>query len=235
MKKMLYLFLPVMFFIANHSYGQVFTEVEKSMSKGVNNALVIDLGDMSAKTVAKEWKKFMKDFDAKTKRNRKFDEYFTDNADIPTIGSGYTIDVYARAEEASGKVNLIVWFDLGEEFLSSKDPHGRFEKAKDFLYKFYHRLHSIKLKDDLEAEEKKAKKLDAELKKLISKNERYHKKIENAKEVIRINEKNIEENEIAQEEQKKLIEEEAKVLAEKKKILDDWERKSTREVTEEKK
>ncbi len=205
MKKQLLLLL---FCISSMALSAQITESEKSMSQGVKNALTLEIPDVSEKFVEKVWKKYIKDFEGKnkTKRDKKADEWMTDDAEIVSIGAANTVDVFARISENGNDVYLTMWTDLGGAFVSSTTHPAQYTEAEKFLMRFALLVAKESTELELEAEEKRMKKMEAELKKLERDNDRYHREIETAKERIAKAEANIEENVKAQEDSRTQIE-----------------------------
>ncbi len=181
------------------------SEDDRSMSIGINNALILDLPDTDDKFADKLWKKFIKPYGGKVKKVKKSDEWLSDNAEIVGIGGANTIDIYAEAKEAGNDTELIMWIDLGGAFLSSDDHPDAYVEGEKLLMRYALFVAKEKTKMELEDEEKKLKKLESSLKKLRRDNERYHRDIENAKEKIKKAEANIVDNEVKQEETGQLI------------------------------
>ena len=182
------------------------SEDSRSMSLGIQNALILDLPDTNDKLADKLWKKFVKPYGGKVKKLRKSDEWFSDNAEIVAIGGSNALDVYAKAQEAGDDTEMILWVDLGGVFLSSSEHPDEFVEGEKLLMRFALFVAKEKTKIELEAEEKKLKQLNSSLKKLKRDNERYHREIEAAKERIKKAEANIDTNVVEQEETTQMIE-----------------------------
>ena len=205
----------------NSIQAQVSEKIKK-MSQGTNNALVLEIPNVSAKLVSEVWKDYMKDFyDAKPKWDRKSGEWFCDNAEITAIGRGNTIDIYASAEEKGNDVLANVWIDLGGAFLSSREHPEQYMEAEKVLMRFALEVAQEKTRQELAGEMDEMKKLQREMGRLKSLNERYHKEIERAEEAISKAKENIVENEKLQEEMLGQIDTQEKVIEEVKKRLND--------------
>ena len=183
MKKQILLSCIALIFSISLCLGQI-EEGSKSMSQGVYNALTLELPNVSEKTVEKMWKKYIKEYDGKTKKIRKKDEYFTDDAEIVAIGGSNTVDVYARIAESGDDVYLTAWFDLGGSYLSSAAHPEQYTEAEKILMRFAITVAQKLTQDELDDELKKLKKLEDSLKKLKRSNDNYHRDIEQAKERI---------------------------------------------------
>jgi len=205
------LFLAI-FLINNKSYSQAVEESERAMSKGLNNALIVHIPNASAKVADKVWKKYSKDFKGKTKKDRKSNEWFTDDGKITGIGGSNTIDIYTQISENGDAVSMSAWFDLGGAFLSSFDHADAYNSAYDMLLDYAREVGKEMTEIELKNEEKELKHLDGELKKLAKAKEGYERDIENAKERIRQAEQNIENNLVEQDNTIKAIDQQKEVI-----------------------
>ncbi len=197
-------------------------EQYKTMSVGDRNALTMTLPQSQEKLVSELWASYMKDFyNAKSKLNKKEGEWFTDNADIPGIGLGNTVDVYAATEQIDTDVRLAVWFDLGGSFLSLREHYDRYPEAEKLMMRFAAEVAQKSTELQLVSEEKKLKELENNLKKLQSGSERYTKEIERAKENIRKAEEGIVQNEKDQTDTQDKIEQQKKAVEAVRRRLND--------------
>ena len=202
--------IAFLFFIG-HTMAQV-SESDKTMSQGSNNALQITIPSTDVKYVEKVWKDYSKDFDGKTKKDRKSDEWFTDDGELIAIGGANTVDVYAKAAASGDDVNFTAWFDLGGAYLSSGTHPDQYREAEKLLMRFALEVAIQKTQDKLDEEEKTFKKLEGTLRSLERDNDRYHKEIEDAKARIARAESDIQTNIKDQEKAKKEIEVQREVI-----------------------
>ena len=101
--------------------AQKVKETTANMSQGEKNAFMLNTPDIDTKGTGIIWMDFMKPYKGKTQFNKKTGEWFTDNAKIPRM-SDNTMDVYTIFQEKGKNTRgVMVWFDLGGAFLSSKD------------------------------------------------------------------------------------------------------------------
>ncbi len=192
MKKSFSIFLFIVLF-SQFSFAQI-EELDKTMSQGVYNSLTIELLEAKKKVVEKTWKKFVKDFKGKTKKDKKMDEWFTDDGKIVAIGGGNTVDIYARINESGDNVFMTTWFDLGGEYLNSNSHPSKYTEAEKMLMKFAIEVAKEMTFIELEDQESVLKKMEKNLKKLENMKTRYENDIVKAKEAIATAEKNIELN-----------------------------------------
>lgn len=198
------------------------TEETRSMSQGLNNALVLELPEAEQRLVKKWWSTYMKDYDARTKKVKgSREEFLSAGAEIVAIGGSGEIDVYSRLDQVGSSVTNTVWFDLGAEngFLRSGENNEKYIEAEKFLMRFALFVTKEKIKLELAEEEKELKQLNNDLTKLERENTSYHREIEQAKERIKRAEANIVTNLENQEKAKGDIENQTEVVKEVKRRL----------------
>ncbi|MFK7947734.1 MAG: hypothetical protein AB8G11_09095 [Saprospiraceae bacterium] len=167
--------------------AQQITEMPMNMSEGTNNAMMIDLPKTSAKDAAKAWEKHIKDYNGKTKKNKKTGEIFTDNALIERMSKN-TVDIYSVVKEQGKGSKVIVWIDLGGAYLASATHPEQYKVAQSILNEFTAKI-SVGMAEEiyetekgaLEKEEDKLSKLDkneADMKKSIADLQKKIKELE---------------------------------------------------------
>jgi len=172
-------------------------EAPRAMNNGTYNSFLFELPDVSKNEAEDDWKAFMKDFKAKTKFDRKSKLWFSEEAQMPRLSST-PIGVYARILEDSNpnkRTSIIVWFDLGDSYVTSEEDKEKGAYAKDILHEYGMTTSKHHAEAIVKEEEKVLSKLENDLKKLKNDNSDYHKAIEKAKDTIAKMEKNIEINE----------------------------------------
>ncbi|HNT22038.1 MAG TPA: hypothetical protein PKL70_16495, partial [Saprospiraceae bacterium] len=194
--------------LAVSSRAQVM-ESSKVMSKGQQTSLNLTIPDVSAEYVDDVYKEFIKTYKGKTKKDKKSNEWYSDDAQVASIANGAPIDIYARIESAGNQATVTLWIDLGTAYISSGTYPREYEEAGKLLEKFGQQVKISQAEDELAAVERDMKKLDADMKKLKKDNEDYHKEIERANEKIKEAEKNILKNEEDQKSKQTAIEDQA--------------------------
>jgi hypothetical protein len=194
-------------------------EGERVMSQGSKNALTVDLPKTTLKEAEKLWKDYAKQFKGDTKKDKKTDEWFTDNALIAAIGGANTIDMYAKFSESGDITTLGLWIDLGGAYVDSKGFADKYAEGEKILQNFALSVAREQTKKQLGDQQDDLKKLEKQQKKLEDKNadllkdiENWKKKIAQAEADIQTNLKQQEEQKAKVEAQKKLVEEIAKKL-----------------------
>jgi hypothetical protein len=199
MKMQLILLFVFLLIESPFSKAQVI-EDERSMSQGNQTAYIIDIINTNDKFVENIWKKYLKSFGGKSKRNRNSGEIIIENAKISAIGKGRNINFYTTFEQVGDDVSLSMWVDLGDEFLSSKNDINQVQGAKDFLADFSKEVKREILRLQVKEEGEFLEKLEVNLKRLERDKLRYEREIDMAEAKILKNKTKIEENIIAQEE-----------------------------------
>jgi Uncharacterized conserved protein len=218
--KAIKLLFSTLFLLAFSFTNAQVSESERSMAGGVYPALSIVIPDTDDKNVAKWWKDFMKENKTKAKKVKKSSEVMSEGfRDVDINGTG-DITLYARTDESGSDAEQIVWFDLGDNYLSAADG-AKYQAAEKFMMRFGLYVTKRKTQLELKAEEKELKGFEGDLVKLGKDNKTYHKKIEDAKKLIAEMEENIVQNLKDQEVKQKEIEVQKEVVKEVKKRLED--------------
>ena len=193
MKKLTFILLSL--WVVSSAFAQIgkVEEINADMSKGKNRGLKVLIPEVTEKEAIKAWEKLMKGYDSKTVKVKKKDDYFSENAKIPSLSEN-EIDVYTLFNETPEGVFMNVFFDLGSAYLNS-DMHPEITKsAKDLLQSFATRVARESIEGKLKEEEKKLDKLNKEQKNLEKDKEGYEKDIKEAEETIQKRTKEIEQN-----------------------------------------
>lgn len=207
MKKLLFtMFLAILFTGISAQYIEI-KEGSKTMKEGTYNAYTVSLEDITFKEAEEGWKNFMKEYKAKVKHDKKAKIHFSDNVQLPSIGSN-PIDLYAMiVEDDRDKITTVsVWFDTGNGYVNSIDMEMQSESAEKMVNEFSMKVMKTHADEMLEAEEKQMKNLQEDLKKLDDKSKDLLKDISKAKENILKWEKELEQNEQDQKAKKQEIE-----------------------------
>lgn len=178
MKKHLFSIAFLTLLFSQTSFSQV-TESDEQMAAGTFNALSIALEITDTKLADKVWKNFVKNYGGKVKKVKGGSETLTADAEIIGINGVTPMNIYAKITGGSGSpVELTVWFDLGDGYLSSSQTE-KYAEAERFLkkYELETRIESTNI--ELDDTEKKLRSVESELEKLKRQNSGLHKDIEN--------------------------------------------------------
>lgn len=203
------------------SNGSKVYESEENMVMGTNNALIVTLEVTSEKLVERTWKDFMKDYDGKTKGAKGGKEDVTAGVSIVGINGVSPINIYTRtAVNVDGYVELLTWFDLGEEYLDSSRRQN-YREAEEMLLKFAHKVKMEGTRQELEEAEKKLKAFENEMDKLTRQHKGYHQDIAEAEKKIEQAKENIVKNEEQQADSTQKIDLQKQLVEEIKRRLSD--------------
>ena len=209
MNHKLSLFIVFAFFTSNF-YAQNIEEMMVGMSLGQQNAVILDL-PYDVKLAEEVWKDYLKTFEGKSKKVKRSDELFTDDASISYI-SNNTVDIYSIVQKSGDGSQLKMWMDLGGGFVDSEHFPEAFEGVKVMLSGYEKLLNVENIKNELKNEENRLKDLERDLSKLERLNEKYHNEIEDWKAKIAKNETLIEDNVKDQGDVKKTIEDQKETI-----------------------
>ena len=197
-----------------HSYDSFIQEESKMMSKGSNNGFSITLTGIEKGMAEGVWKKFSKNYDVRSKRDRKTKEYFSDNANIAEMSSN-PVDIYTTFSQVDTNTVVNFWFDLGGAYLSTAQHNDQVSAANTVLQSYAFAVGKKRAEEELKAEEKVQKVLEKDLEKLEKDNKTFHKRIEEAKALIAEMEESIKVN-LEDQEKKKMEITTQKVVVNKK-------------------
>lgn len=190
------------------------------MSLGNHNALSIELPQVKPEFAEKIWKNFVKEYKGKYSKIKKTQEYMLDNAMIPGLGAGNTVDVHSIFTPSGENTMVTVWFNLGGAFLSSAQYRDQYNEAEKLVLKYGIAVAAEQTKRQLEDQKDALEKMERDLKRLENKNADLHKDIDNWKNKIKQAEADIEANKKQQEEQKGKIGDQRRIVEDVQKKLE---------------
>lgn len=170
-------------------------EAQKTMSKGQNSSISIDIYDIAPSYTDDVYKDFIKEFKGKIKKDKKSNEWFSDDAKVAGIANGAPIDIYSKIEGSGNRSTVTMWVDLGAGYINSSTYPREYAEAQRLLEKFAQSVRVAKAEDELGLVEKDMKKLDSDMKKLKKDKEDYQQEIEKCKAKIKEAEAGIIKNE----------------------------------------
>lgn len=191
-------------------------EITEKMTRGNQPGVSIFMDKATPKIATQAWKKLLKQYGGKTKNNF-FKKEYQSKVTIPNI-SGSELEVFAtfRPNPDSQAVTAIFWFDLGAEFIHSDNYPDKYLGVVDFLT-IYNQSVAVAIAEyNLKQEEKILKLYEREMSQMKKDNATYRKKMDEAKALIALMEKNIEFNESAQVKKTEEIAEQKAIVGEAK-------------------
>lgn len=209
---MKYLFFLLAFASLTVAGAQIGT-VEKTMSKGTNTALTLEIPNADAKMVTKLWSDYLKDnYGTKTKYDRREKEYQTLGVSAPALGNGRNVDLYTVVDDSRSGSMLFFWINTGNGYVEPTTFPDQYLEAQRVLTDFQLVARRATIEEEVNAEEDKLKDLEKELKKLESEQEKLERDIEKAEEAIRQARADIEKNVKEQADQAEAIRKQQEVI-----------------------
>lgn len=207
--------LLMVFGLSNYSFSQIRPpeEVNVLMSKGMAVGWKILIPLTETNTVEKKWKKFMKDFDSKTSKVKKHDEFLSEQANMPSL-SNSSINVYSKIEKSNEDSYLILFFEQDGRFMSSNTHKDKVGEIQKIMMSFAKNLTLESIGEIIDSEEKELKRKKKELDKLVKNKSSYEDEIKKCEGTIEQRKRDIEQNIKDQESQEKQIEEQEKKVKE---------------------
>jgi len=187
-----FIFLP---FMLN---AQNIQESPRTMSLGTKNSYSFNVDNLNAKEVEKLWNDFVKETNGKTKKDRKTNEVIATAMSIPTISSS-PVDMYATfTDKGNNNTEVVVWGNLGGNFLSAQDNPEKVEPFRSWLNTFGRKTRVRKVEIEQDAEEAKLKDLNKDYTRLQKDQDRLNKDITDFQQKLADAQKNLEINRAAQ-------------------------------------
>ncbi len=204
----------ILLFTLTLCYSMLFGQSKEGvrmMSQGQKNSFTVTYENGSAKDLADSWTKFMKKYKGKTKKLKKTEEYFTDNAVIKEMSTN-TVDVYSTFIQNGDYVDMVVWFDLGGAFLSSEQHPDAIPTLTKMTDEFGNIVKKAAIEEELKEQETVLKKMSNEFDGLVKDKENLESDIVKFEQKIEEAKKKIEENLVAQERKTEEINGQQKVV-----------------------
>ena len=211
MKKFILTLMLGALFVAGQAQSVKISEGTKSMREGSFNAYGVSLEGVGSKEAIKNWESFIKEYDAKTKKDKKQDLYVSENVQIPSIGKN-PVDVYAMFSGDKSDTEVSVWFDTGSGYVNSIDMEQQSEAAEAIVSEFSLKALKESAMNNEEDQKKVAKNLEGDLKKMQKNEDDLRKEISKAQENILKWEKELAQNEDDMAAKKKEIRRQADVV-----------------------
>lgn len=180
-------------------------EETRVMSIGSKPSLTIVLPGADTKVADAVWKEYMKPY-GKVTKVKQSKEYIVSDVQILDIGGVNRLNVYSLSEEVADGAKMVIWFDMGPDFISSETYPKEYVAGVKFLKDYAQRVKVDMITTELEEQEKVLSKVESNFAKLQRENENLHRIIEDSKKRIAQAEEDIEKNLKEQEVTQKEIE-----------------------------
>jgi hypothetical protein len=196
-----------------------------SMSRGYQDALVMELPGADDKLVEDLWEDWLKDnYRVKTSRTPKTrtGELSSLNFGIPGINAGGKVDMYSMIEEVSNGSELTVWIATPAGYVSPELDAQQYQQAEELLQSFAQTVDREQIGMEIENQEELLEDLEKELERLQKDKSKAEKEIADARELIIEKETKIEQNTVDQESKQREIEAQIQVVEDTKRRLKDF-------------
>lgn len=180
------LFLPVLCLLPAQAFAQV-TSRTKAMSRGSQQALVLDLPAADADLVQDLWEDWLKDtYRVRTSKTKKVrsGERSSLNFKLPGIGRGGKVDLYSLVDETGNGSQLTVWIATPSGYVGPDLDPGEYLEAERMLMSFALAVSREQMQREVEEQEAILSDLEKELDRLRRDRERAEKDIADARERI---------------------------------------------------
>lgn len=168
-------------------------EVTKTMSKGIQPGISVFIPNVSDDNLEDAIKEVTKPFKGKTRKIKRSDENYIDDATINEISSN-TVDIHQTIEKGDDGYTYTAFFNLGGVFLDNAYSASKFAYAVDIVNRIAQKAIDNKNAEILKSETKKLDNLEDDKKDFEKEIDRDTKDIQDAKDLIAKKEREIEDN-----------------------------------------
>jgi|AntRauTorckE5430_2_1112549.scaffolds.fasta_scaffold00088_11 DNA repair exonuclease SbcCD ATPase subunit len=189
-------FLVLLVFAGNEAITAQVTSQRMAMSRGNNDAIILELPTADEKLVSNLWSDWLKDnYEVKTKRVKKTkNEMQSLNFSIPGVSTGGKVDLYSSVRTSGGGSELMIWIATTDGYMSPELGSSRYIEAEKMLMRFALAVSRDQIEMEIADQEKELRHLEKELEKLRKEKENFEKDIADAKRAIQEAKGNIEKN-----------------------------------------
>jgi len=189
-------FLLLLVFAGNAALEAQVSSQRMTMSRGSNDAMILELPTADEKLVSKLWPNWLKDnYKVRSKKVKKTkNEYQALNFSIPGVSTGGKVDMYSMTRTSGGGSELTIWIATTDGYVSPELGSERYIEAEKMLMRFALAVSRAQIELDIEAQEKELKDLEKELDRLRKDREKFEKDIADAERAIEEARNNIDAN-----------------------------------------
>ncbi|TXF88351.1 hypothetical protein FUA23_15335 [Neolewinella aurantiaca] len=189
-------FLVLLVFAGNEVLTAQVSSQRMAMSRGNNDALILELPTADDKLVSKLWTDWLKEnYDVKTKKVKKTkDELQSLNFSIPGVSTGGNVDMYSSIRASGSGSEVMAWIATTDGYVSPELGSSRYVEAEKMLMRFALAVSRAQIELEIEDQEKELKDLEKELDRLRKDKDNYEKDIADAERKIQEAKDSIEKN-----------------------------------------
>ena len=172
--------------IGTSLYGQV-TPRQLMMSRGNQEALILQLPGSDPKLVEDLWEDWLKDtYRVKTSKTKKIrtGELSSLNFELPGVSNGGKVDMYSLISSAGEGSELTIWIATPQGYVGPDLDPTQYVEAEKMLMRFALEVSREQMEQDVENQEDQLSDLEKDLDRLRHDKERAEKEIMDARERI---------------------------------------------------
>lgn len=189
-------FMLLLVLAGSHVVSAQVTSQRMTMSRGTNDAMILELPTADEKLVGKLWPNWLKDnYKVRTKKVKKTkNEQSHLNFSIPGVSTGGKVDMYSSVRTSGGGSELTIWIATPEGYISPELGSERYIEAEKMLMRFALAVSRTQIEMQVEEEEKALKDLEKELERIRKDKEKLEQDIVDAERAIEKARAGIEDN-----------------------------------------
>jgi hypothetical protein len=179
-------FMLLLVLAGSHVVSAQVTSQRMTMSRGSNDAMILELPTADEKMVSKLWPDWLKDnFKVRTKKVKKTKNELSHlNFSIPGVSTGTKLDMYSSVRTSGGGSELTVWIATTDGYVSPEIGSGRYIEAEKMLMRFALAVSKAQIEMQVQEEEKALKDLEKELERIRKDKEKLEQDIVDAERAI---------------------------------------------------
>ena len=189
-------FLVLLVFAGSEAITAQVTSQRMAMSRGNNDAMILELPTADEKLVSNLWSDWLKEnYKVKTKKVKKTkNELQSLNFSIPGVSTGGKVDMYSSIRTSGGGSEVMVWIATTDGYMSPELGSTRYVEAEKMLMRFALAVSRAQIELEIKDQEKALKDLEKDLEKMRKDKENFEKDIVDAERAIQEARDNIDKN-----------------------------------------
>lgn len=165
------------------------------MSKGSQPCFSFTMDGVSERMASNTFQSFLRsEYRTRVRRDRRADEFVASGVNIMSIDATNELNIYGKFNEAGGAVSVNVWFQMGDNFLSTEKYPTKREGLFLFMENLKKEIQKVKIEELLSEQESELNSLERQLRRLQRDKDGYEKDIRDAEKKIEESRANIQKN-----------------------------------------
>lgn len=180
--------------IISSTFSQI-NECTNVMSAGSQPCFSFTLEGASERMASNAFQSFVRsEYRTRVRRDRRADEFVASGVNVMSIDATNELNIFGKFNEAGGAVSVTVWFQMGNDFLSTEKYPTKREGLFLFMENLKTEIRKAKIEEILSEQENELNALERQLRRLKRDKDGYEKDIRDAEKKIEESRANIQKN-----------------------------------------